>query len=300
MLAALVALLTAPAFAAAPRMTVPPLPRLELAAPALPSYLSVADPADAAWVARVVQAARASPAAMRVLRGVEKAAAARGRPVVVEVANIKEAGTYNYDWDALSLRRQDMKDGPAAAVPTLVHELQHMLQKPLYVPSDLLETELEAYTVDFRTARELGLTPKKGTYDERAHRAFKKGVPAFVKFLEKEYPEDQALYRRTAADYAARLEKQLKGTERKLSRAERERREKLAVLEQMKALGHPETETRNYREDALGPVERLIDELRRARDYALADLALLRDPGTRDAARRYARNVIRRARRLRL
>lgn len=300
MFTALLALLLAPVFAASPRMAAPPTVRLELAAPALPPYLSVANPTDAAWVARVVQAAQASPAAMRVLRGVEKAAAARGRPVVIEVANIKEAGTYNYDWDALSMRRKDMKDGPVAAVPTLVHELQHMLQKPLYVPSDLLETELEAYTVDFRTARELGLTPKKGTYDERAHRAFEKGVPAFVDFLVKEYPEDQALYSRSTREYSARLEKQLARTEKKLEKARAELDEKKAVLAQMERLGQPAKERRNYREDALGPVERLIDDLSRAREYALADLAVLRDPAKREAARRYARNVIRRARRLRL
>ena len=300
MLALLLSLLVAPVFAAAPRLAVPAVPRLELAAPALPAYLSVANRADAAWVAQVIQAAQASPTALRVLRGVEQAAAARGRPVVVEVASIKEAGTYNYDWDALSLRRKDMKDGPAAAVPTLIHELQHMLQKPLYVPSDLLETELEAYTVDFRTARELGLKPKKGSYDDRAHRAFKKGVPAFVKFLEKEYPEDQALYRRSTEEYSAKLEKQLARAEKQLARAKEERAEKKAVLAQMERLGQGAKERRNYKEDALGPVERLIDDLRRAREYALADLALLRDPAKRQAARRYARNVIRRARRLRL
>jgi len=191
--------------------------------PSLPSYLSVANPADAALLAAVVQPAQASPTAVAVLAQVAAAAEAGGRPVVIEVVRMKESGTYNLDWGVLSLRRRDMKDRPRANVATLIHELRHMLQTSRPLPSDLLETELESYVVDFRVAREMNDRPRRGSYDARAQAKFKEGLEPFMAFLRKEYPEDAQLHKTAARAYEARLRRGLESSAAKLKRLQGER-----------------------------------------------------------------------------
>lgn len=273
------------------------VPAAPVAVPSLPSYLSVANPADRAWVAQIIQAAQASPTARKELLKVEQAVIARGRPVIVEVVKQPEAGAYNFDWDALSLRRKDQKYGAKASVSTLIHELRHFMQKDLPVPSDLLETEIESYVIDFKVMKELRDKPRRGSYDERAHNAFKKGVPEFVKFLEKEYPEDQAFYNRRTSQYRRETAKNLEEAKAERRALESQKRERLAVIEQMRSVGHPKTLIDQYREDTVDPLDAKLVDVRRAISWATKDLAMLASPDTRAAARRYARNVIRRARR---
>jgi GNAT superfamily N-acetyltransferase len=265
--------------------------------PVLPPYLSVANPADGALLAGIIQAAQASPTAVAVLAQVAQAAEVRGRPVVVEVLKMKESGTYNLDWGILSLRRRDMKDSPRANVSTLIHELQHLLQTQRQeIPSDLLETELEAYVVDFRVSRELNDKPKTGSYDARAQAAFKDGLEPFMGFLRKQYPEDAQLHKTKARDYENRLRDGLAESTAKLEGLEIERAERLRVLEQMRGLGHGESELTNYRQDAIAPLDAAIQTMNRAIEWARKDIAILASPETRAQARAYARSVIRRAR----
>ena len=264
--------------------------------PTLPSYLSVANPEDRIVLAEIVHAAQASPTAVAVLAQVARTAEASGRPVVIEVLNMKESGTYNLDWGILSLRRQDMKNGPHTNVSTLIHELQHLLQTQRALPSDLLETELESYLLDFRVGREMGDTPRRGSYDERAQAAFKRGFEPFMEFLAKEYPEDSPMWKTRSRAYAARLRKGLSASEAKLDSLAKSRVERLRVLEQMRGLGHLEPELRNYRQDSIGPLDAMIETMTRAVEWARKDLAILADPVTRDQARAYARSVVRRAR----
>lgn len=264
----------------------------------LPSYLSVANPADAASLAAVVQAAHASPTALKVLAQAAHAAELRGRPVVVEFVKMPEAGTYNLDWGVLSLRRADMRDEPRANVSTVIHELQHMLQAARRtLPSDLLETELEAYVVDFKVGRELGENPVPGSYDARAHDAFKAGLEPFMAFLRAEYPEDAQLHKTRSRAYYERLQKGLDASEAELKRLSQEKAERLAVHRQMNDLGHSAAELRNYAVDSIGPVDAAISTMERAIAWAKQDLAVMGTIETRAAARRYARNAIRRARR---
>lgn len=266
--------------------------------PSLPSYLSVANPADAASLAAVIQAAQASPTALKVLAEVARAAEVRGRPVVVEVVKMEEAGTYNLDWGVLSLRRKDLRDEPRANVSTVIHELQHMLQvAKRTLPSDLLETELEAYVVDFRVARELGEKPVPGSYDARSQEAFKAGLEPFMAFLRAEYPEDAQLHKTRSRAYAERLQRGLDASESELKRLSQEKAERLAVHRQMNELGHSPDELRNYELDSIAPVDAAMRTMERAIGWAKQDLAVMGSVETRAAARRYARNVIRRARR---
>lgn len=283
-------------FSAASGLALPGSPAPVPALPALPAYLTVADPADRAWLAEVVSEARKSPTGRRVLVAAERALAARDRPLVVEVAAMEESGTYNYDWGVLSLRRRDQAEGARANAPTLIHELLHLIQSDRPLPSDLIETELEAYLADFRVHRELGLTPKRGSYDDRAQRAFRRGVEPFMRFLAAQYPEDAALWRTRTKDYEARLRAGLVLSRADLKNLAADRAEKRAVLERMRAVGQPRRERRAYREDALAPLDAALEETRRAIAWAVADLAALANPESRAAARRYARSVIRRAR----
>jgi len=265
--------------------------------PVLPSYLSVANPVDAGLIAGMLREAQASPTAVAVLAEVAKAVELRGgRPVVIEVADIKEGGTWNIDWNVLSLDRRDIAELPRANVATLIHELQHMLQGKHDVPSDLLETELEAYMVDFRVTRELGEKPKS-EYDKKAHRAFKRGLEPFMAYLRKEYPETAQLHKTRSRDYEARLRAGLEEETALRRKLVDERIERTRVLDQMRELGHPEPELRSYHEDVVAPIDSLISIADRAIEWARKDLEIFANPETLAKARKYARAVVRRARR---
>ena len=266
----------------------------------MPSYLSVANPADAVQLAGILHAAQAAPTAVAVLASVARAAEVRGRPFVIEVVKMKESGTYNLDWGILSLRRGDLKDGPRANVATLIHELQHLLQTQHELPSNLLETELESYVVDFRVSREMNEKPKRGSYDERAQAAFKNGLEPFMDYLRKEYPEDAQLHKTRSRDYEAHLRRGLTASTAKLERLEKERTANVLVLEQMKNLGSSRDELKNYHQDTIAPLDAKISTTSRVVKWALKDIALLTSPELRTKARAYARSVIRRARQLRL
>ena len=265
--------------------------------PVLPSFLNVANPADAAALAAVLQAAQASPTAVKILAQVAQAAQDRGRPVVVEVVKMKEAGTYNLDWGVLSLRRADLRDEPRSNVSTLIHELQHMLQvAQRALPSDLLETELEAYVVDFRVGKELGESPAPGSYDAKAHDAFRAGLEPFMGYLREQYPEDAQMHKTRSRAYEGRLRRVLEHSESELLRLSHEKAERLNVVKQMNGLGYSADELRNYGQDSINPIVASIQNLERAIDWAKKDLAIMNSFEARAAARRYARNVIRRAR----
>lgn len=265
--------------------------------PALPSYLSVAAPSDAVRLAAVIHAAQASPTAVAVLAQVERFAAARGRPVIVEIAKIKDGGTYSLDSGILSLRRRDLEhDAPRANVALIIHELQHLLQTKHDIPSDLLEAEVEAYVVDFRVVRELNDVAKPGSNDARIQAKFKKGFEPFMSYLGKRYSEDAPLHKTKSRDYENRLRRGLDRSTAKLGRLNGEREERVLVLDQMRRLGHSQFELKNYRRDEIAPIEAKIETVRRQIGWSRKDIALLADPGRRAKARAYARAVIRRAR----
>lgn len=264
--------------------------------PALPTFLNVANPADADLLAGVLREAQASPTAMAVLAQVSRVAEERGRPVVIEIVKIKESGTFNLDSGVLSLRRRDMKGAPRANVSTLIHELQHMLQTTRALPSDLLETELESYVVDFRVSREMRDIPKPGSFDARSQAAFKKGLEPFMEFLRKEYPENSQFHGTKSRAYEARLRKGLKTSTAKLERLRVERTERIQTLERMRELGHSADELSNYRQDTIGPLDGAIQTMERAVAWAVKDIEILSSPALRASARKYARSVVRRAR----
>jgi len=265
--------------------------------PTLPSFLSVASPADAALLASVLREAQRSPTALKVLAQVEAFAAARGRPVVVEIAKIKDAGTYSLDSGILSLRRRDLeRDTPRANVALIIHELQHLLQTVHDIPSDLLEAEVESYVVDFRVVRELKDVARPGSPDARLQAKFKEGFEPFMDYLGKRYSEDSPLYKTRARDYEDRLRASLVKSTAKLERLNEERAERMLVLDQMRRLGHSAPELDSYRQDELTPLDAKIELVLRQIGWSRKDIALLGDPARLAKARAYARAVVRRAR----
>jgi hypothetical protein len=263
--------------------------------PVLPAYLSVANPADALKLSAVLQAAQASPTAMKVLAKVEAFAAERGRPIVIEVQKMKGGGAYSLDSGVLSLRRRDIdKDTPRANVSLIIHELQHVLQTARELPSDLLETEVESYMVDFRIQRELGDTPRPNSTDAKLQAKFKQGFEPFIEYLAKKYPEDSPFYKTKSRDYRERLEKGLEKSKKELAGLQAERAERLRVLKQLKTLDHPKREILAYRQDEIAPLDAKIAEAKRAVDWAIQDIALMLNPEKLAQARAYARSVIRR------
>ncbi len=293
----LAAVLAAPASAGVARAPVGLVPAVNVAAVApLPSWLSVPVASDRVFIAQVLDAAKASPTAMAVLAKMEKAAVVRGRPLVVEIVKMTEAGTYNYDWGVLSLRRSDVEHGPRSNVQTLIHEMTHRLQADMPLPSDLLETELDSYITDFKIGRELGEKPSRGTWDWKAQRAYKRGLEPFLDYLQKQYPENAPLRGTRSKDYAARLRRELDASREELAAVRKERAERARVLEEMRRLGHPERETRAYAEDSVAPVDAVIATMERAIAWAEHDLGVFASPEKLAFARRYARAAVRRAR----
>ncbi len=304
LIAALLALLMSlPAYAGVARVPLeivqrpfPAASSISASTPALPPYLSVANPADSARIAGILRAASASPTAVAVLARVAQAAEARGRPVIIEAAGMRESGTYNLDWGILSLRRRSLNAEPRTNVATLIHEFQHLLQTDRNIPSDLLEAELEAYVVDFRVSRELKDRPRRGSYDARAQAKFKEGLEPFMGFLRKQYPEDSPLHRTRSRDYENRLRAGLERSHSTLKRLQSERRSRRRVLEQMREVGHLNSELAAYRQDVVAPLDAAIMVMNRVIEWGKKDIAMLANPKTRAKARAYARSVIRRAR----
>lgn len=265
-------------------------------AASLPSFLSVADPSGRALLAEIVGAAQASPTARRVLNKAALAAQARGRPLVVELSAMQDLGAYSYDTGVLSLNLHGQSSNPRSHVSTLIHELVHFMQRDLPLPSDLLETELEAYVVDFRVSRELDIKAPRGSFNAYAQGALKKGLSPFMAVLGRQYRQNAPLWRTRTRDYESRLNSVLEKSSSKLAKLEDKRAKKNLMLEQMRGLGQTESEIDAYREDSLPPIDAAAMKLRRVMDWARKDLAVLADPATLRQARAYSRAVIRRAR----
>ena len=302
--AALALLLAAPAFAVVIRApAAPALPASCVVTPisaapdaSLPSFLSVADPGGRIMLADIIRAAQASPTARRILNQAALTAQIRGRPLAVEIAPLKELGTYSYDTGVLSLSLHDINDNPQANVSTLMHELVHFMQRDLPLPSDLLETELEAYIVDFRVSHELGVKAPSDSFNASAQKELKKGFEPFMELLSAQYGEDALLWKTRSRAYEARLRSVLQRSSSKLKSLQTKRADKNRVLEQMRNMGQSESELDAYRDDALLPLDAAVKNLERALEWARKDLAVLADPETRRQARAYSHSVVRRAR----
>ncbi len=221
----------------------------------------------------------------------------RGRPVVVEVSKSRnDLGAYSFDTGVLTVNLQDINGNPNANVATLSHELVHYMQENMRLPSDLLETEVEAYITDFQVSKELGYKPPHREFNAAVQRNIKKGFGPFMRMLRKQYPEDASLWNTTTHDYKARLHFIIKDSRTKLATERDERAKKKGTIEDMRDAGYLKSQIRAYRQDNMPKIDARIIKFRRLIEWARKDLAVLSDPATLGPARAYARSVIRRAR----
>jgi len=267
------------------------------AAPTLPSYLDAPDPEHAAWIASVVAEASRSKTGGAVLARVRRMAEKRGRPVIVLVAPIGNAGEYAFDHEIVTIDSSFMAGPPLEAAPVFVHELAHVLQLAHKLPADAFEMEVEAYLAQFRVADELGYKPKRGTFHWSAYRRFKNDPDRFMAWLLKEYDGNLAVTGGgSVEDYTAALELRRAVSTSKLDRLEKRADSKRRVIARMEKTGQPAKLIEQYRLDELAPLEEKLRVARRDLGWLERDLSLLRTPESRDRYVRYAGRVIKKLR----
>ena len=278
----------------------PATPQTPSAAPAAPLGLGLhmARPEHDAWLNAVVGVLSGSRTGRRVLRDIDHLAAVRGRPVMLDVKAIGNNGEFRYDSDLLVMDSGHLKRDPFQSAPILAHELQHVLQRAMELPTDALELEIESYTVESRVWSELGIEPEKGSFARMARQRLLKDAPGFAKWLGGQYKNNIALYGSTMDAYVARLEKNLA----RAKRAEAQTRRKMAaverVMESMRANGMSEEAIAAHRREDLEPLERSLRDNLVNRAWTERDLLRLSEPVIRERFRAYSRGVMRRARSL--
>ncbi len=250
------------------------------------------------WLKSVVDLLEITRTGRRVLRDIDALALRRGVPILLDVKPIGNNGEFRYDSDLLIMDSGHLKRDPYQSAPILAHELQHVLQRALEIPTDALELEIESYTVESRVWTELGVEPDAGTFARDARTRLTKDLPGFVKWLGEKYKNNIPLYGSTMDAYVARLEKNLvtakkaeKTTQRKIAAVKR-------VLESMFANGMSEEAIAAHAREDLEPLERSLRDGAVNRGWIELDLLRLYEPANRASFRAYARGVIRRARSL--
>jgi hypothetical protein len=262
------------------------------------SGLRVARVEHEAWLSSVVSLLAQTRTGRRILRDIDRLAADRGVPVLVDVKPIGNNGEFRYDSDLLVMDSGHLKLDPFQSAPILAHELQHVVQRAQGLPADALELEIESYAVESRVWSELGVEPKAGTFARDARARIRKNVPEFVKWLGEQYKSNIPLYGSTVDAYIARLEQKLAVAKRAEARTLRKRAAVERVLESMRANGLSDEAVAAHRRDDLEPLDRSLRDGANNRRWLERDLLRLSDPASRAGFRAYARGVIRLARSL--
>lgn len=258
-----------------------------------PRYLSIADPAHGRWLGEVVRAAWTSRTGRRVLSQVARLSNQRGRPISVFLTDLRaNNGEYVYDWDMIQLGQHYLKKDPVEAAPTLVHELLHVVQKSLVLPTDAIEMELEAYMVTFDVMRELGVPFEKGSFYKSAYRKFQGPLPEFVKWLTKEYSGNYSLIGSRLSKYVAALEKRRDKYRRSLARLDKRIASTRKAIEEMARTGQDAAAIETYRGDALAKLEMDKRQEELNLSWVERDLKMLATPDGRERYRAYARRVM--------
>ncbi|MBI5211675.1 MAG: hypothetical protein HY927_17030 [Elusimicrobia bacterium] len=247
----------------------------------LPPFLAVADDADRAWVARTLAEAMLTRTGRQVLRRASAVASRRGRPILVQLEELRsENGSFVYDWDMLQLARSLMRDDTGEAAPVLVHELLHVVQRDIGLPSDSLEMELEAHVATLQVFRELGRRPSRRTFSYQFERALLRGgVPGAVRWLGSQYGGNIGILDGgTVAGYIEELEKRRKSAVASIAKDERLLARRTAVLDEMRSAGHPPEALASYEADQLASLRERLRGKRATLGWAERDLAILRSP----------------------
>lgn len=253
---------------------------------------------DEPWLASVVGELMRTRTGRRVLRGISRLEERRGYPVIVEVARISNNGEFRYDSDILVMDASHRRSEPALTAPILAHELQHVLQRSMELPTDALELEIESYTVENRVWGELGLSPPQGSFAAQARKRLLRGVEVFVPWLARQYKNNFALYGHAMGEFSRRVSEQRERALRRVERAKKDIRLAEKAISVMRASGMPEQAVAAHAREALDPARRRLKEAQVSLAWCERDLALLADETGRARLRAFSRGVIRRARSL--
>lgn len=278
---------------------VPPASPVEPSAqPALGDGLRAMRHDDEPWLASVLGELMRSRTGRRVLRDIARLEARRGYPVLVDVEHISNNGEFRYDSDILVMDSSHRRSDPALTAPIMAHELQHVLQRAMDLPTDALELEIESYTVENHVWSELGVSPPKHSFAAQARRKLLQGGDVFVEWLARQYKNNFSLHGRTMAGYTEKVEAQRATTLKRIERARKAVAVAERAIEVMRASGMPEDAVAAHAREALGPAQRRLKEAEVILAWCDRDLALLADEAGRARFRAYSRGVIRRARAL--
>jgi len=156
----------------------------------LAPWLATDDPRIAAALDRAVELARTTRAGRRALDEAERVLAEQGRDLPVSVQALgRNYGEYDYVEKSMRLHKDLFRKGREADLAgTLVHELTHVAQHSLGVPSNALEMEIEAHLTDLDMLRDLGLKPSPHTFARQAFDALAQSPAQFIALISAAVP----------------------------------------------------------------------------------------------------------------
>ncbi|MFA6030473.1 MAG: hypothetical protein WC969_11515 [Elusimicrobiota bacterium] len=263
----------------------------------IPPFLTVADPDDRAWLAKTLGKAARTRVGRSVLRRAAAVAARRGRPVPVQVEELRsENGSFVYDWEVLQLARSLVRDDAPEAAAIIVHELLHFVQRDIGLPSDALEMELEAHIVTLQVFRQLGAKVPRASFSYGFEQALLRGgAPEVIEWLAGQYGENIGLLNDGSVEkYISTLEKRRKLRLKDVAKTEKLVARREAVLADLRAAGHPAKVLESYDHDQLAPLREKIRSARTLLEWIERDLAILRDPAGAERYRAFSRRVLKR------
>ncbi len=175
----------------------------------LAPWLATDDPKTAAAIDAAIELAMTTKAGRRAVSEAEAVLSENPLPVVAGALG-RNFGEYDFVLRRMRLHRALFAPGREADLAgTIVHELTHVAQHAVGVPSNALEMEIEAHLQDLEFLRELGLEPPPNTFARQAYEALRESPRAFVKLIQSAVPATVYLGDTPMDDIVEQLESDL-------------------------------------------------------------------------------------------
>ncbi|MFI5363910.1 MAG: hypothetical protein ACHQ49_18265, partial [Elusimicrobiota bacterium] len=180
-------------------------------------WLALADKKYAAALDAAIRIARGTNAGRRAFDAAQKALAAQGRTLPVDVLDLgRNYGEYDYVGGRLRLGLKMFEPGREAELAgTIAHELVHVAQHAAGLPSNALELEIEAHLQDLELLAELGVKPPKHTFARQSYDALRAGPKKFIELIEAAVPGAPFLGDSDFEDIEELMEQELESTEKR-------------------------------------------------------------------------------------
>ncbi len=187
----------------------------------LAPWLETSDPKIALALDRAVALARTTRAGRRALDEAERILAEQGQSLPVKVLALgRNYGEYDYVEKNMRLHKALFQEGREADLAgTLVHELTHVAQHSLGIPSNALEMEIEAHLTDLAMLQELGLEPPPNTFARQLSQALAQSPAQFIALIQAAVPGTVFLGDSSFEDIDEQLESDLDEQSAKKSNA---------------------------------------------------------------------------------